>query len=350
MRLSGFSFEPYRLPLIDPWISAQGTFVVREGWLIRLTTEDGRIGYGDCAPLPQAGSESVACAQSRLMACAESLPGTLLEDLPAKLEGLTVAAPSVRNGLETALLDLFSQQAGRPLAQWLNPCASSTVKVNAMIGGLDRQAPSRAMAAIHAGFAVLKLKVGLASVRDELAMLRAVSDMLPPGTALRLDANCAWNEAQAAEFLCALDGVPVESVEDPQCYPDVEALSRLQASVVFPIAADESLLKLGAGALLGTRAVRRLVLKPMLLGGLRPALAIATQARDAGLECVVTSTVDSAVGVRAAMHLAAAVDNGLAHGLATSAWLARDVGLAPQPVGGVLTVGKEAGLGFAAFD
>jgi len=91
--------------------------------------------------------------------------------------------------------------------------------------------------------------------------------------------------------------------------------------------------------------VRRVVLKPMVQGGLVPALALARRAREAGVECVVTTTVDSAVGVTAALHLAAAVANDLAHGLATSAWLESDVGNPPQPTGGVLRLADRPGLG-----
>ncbi|MDP2155360.1 MAG: enolase C-terminal domain-like protein, partial [Sulfuricella sp.] len=120
---------------------------------------------------------------------------------------------------------------------------------------------------------------------------------------------------------------------------------RLQAKVSFPLAADESLRIMGADAVFNQPPVRRVVLKPMVLGGLVSALALARRAREADVECVVTTTVDSAVGVTAALHLAAAVANDLAHGLATSAWLLRDVGKAPLVAGGVLRLGGDPGLG-----
>jgi len=75
---------------------------------------------------------------------------------------------------------------------------------------------------------------------------------------------------------------------------------------------------MGADTVFDQKPVRRVVLKPMVLGGLVSALALARRAREVGVECVVTTTVDSAVGVTAALHLAAAVANDLAHGLATS--------------------------------
>jgi L-alanine-DL-glutamate epimerase-like enolase superfamily enzyme len=175
--------------------------------------------------------------------------------------------------------------------------------------------------------------------------LHDLARRLPVGTSLRLDANCAWNEREAAEFLGALAGLPVESVEDPLVQPDRTAWIRLQAKVPFPLAADESLRIMGADAVFNQPPVRRIVLKPMVLGGLVSALALARRAREAGVECVVTSTVDSAVGVTAALHLAAAVANDLAHGLATSAWLEGDVGNPPWPSRGALLLGDCPGLG-----
>lgn len=346
MRLTGCSFIPYRLPLRHPWRSARGTIDWREGWLVRLESDTGLIGYGDCAPLPQAGTESLEMAAAMLERLAPSFRGMSPEASLTWLDTVAAGTPAVRCGLETALLDLLAQQAGLPLSRWLNPLSSPSVKVNAAIGGIDRGLASRALAAVEEGFAVLKLKVGLAAPQDELASLRDLTGCLPAGVSLRLDANCAWAEAEARDFLGALAGLPVESVEDPLANPDMAGLRRLQAGVPFPLAADESLLTIGADALLDYPAVRRVVLKPMVLGGLRPALALVHRVREAGMECVVTTTLDSAAGVFAALHLAAAVANDLAHGLATSAWLARDIGDPPRPAGGRLRVGDGPGLGF----
>jgi L-alanine-DL-glutamate epimerase-like enolase superfamily enzyme len=142
-----------------------------------------------------------------------------------------------------------------------------------------------------------------------------------------------------------LAGLPVESVEDPLVNPGMEGWRRLQAIVPFPLAADESLRLMGADVAFSQPPVRRVVLKPMVMGGLAAALALANRAREADVGCVVTTTVDSAVGVTAALHLAAAVANDLAHGLATSAWLLCDVGVAPLVVAGVLRLENGPGLG-----
>jgi L-alanine-DL-glutamate epimerase-like enolase superfamily enzyme len=81
---------------------------------------------------------------------------------------------------------------------------------------------------------------------------------------------------------------------------------------------------------------------------LLPALSLARRAAAAGMQCVVTSSIDSACGVLAAAHLAAALDNGLAHGLATSSWLTADTGTPPTITNGRLALPDTPGLGFVA--
>lgn len=342
MVLTGYSLIPYRLPLRQPWRSAQGEWDVRQGWLVRLESRAGLAGFGDCAPLPMAGTESPEQALAMLARTGPNLQGLSVEDALEKLDEMT---PAARCGMETALLDLLAQRAGLPLARWLNPVAPVAVKVNASLGAVDVKMAERALAAVAVGYEVLKLKVGLASVAEELALLGDLAGSLPPGVGLRLDANCAWDEATARTFLAGLAGLPVESVEDPLATPSSESWRKLQAGLPFPLAADESLLKMGEAIFHEAAPVRRVVVKPMVLGGLMPAWSLARRAAAAGRECVVTTTVDSAVGVFAALHLAAAVANDLAHGLATSSWLERDVGKPPQQSAGGMLLGNAPGLG-----
>ena len=75
-------------------------------------------------------------------------------------------------------------------------------------------------------------------------------------------------------------------------------------------------------------------------------MALAVRARSEGADCVVTSTVDSAAGVYAASHLAAALGGALAHGLATSEWLKEDLGPPPSLVNARLMLDDSPGIGF----
>jgi len=346
MRITGSRLIPYRLPLRRPWRTASGSFTERRGWLVVLETDDLRTGWGDCAPWVEAGFEQQNKDEATLRNHLSRVRDVHVDAGLRQLESEQTLTPAARCGLETALLDLLAQEAGLPLARWFNPRAALSVAVNAAVGAADDNLASHARLAHAEGCRVLKIKVGMGLWRDELARLRKLVRELPGAVQLRLDANRAWDEAEARAVCDSLVDLPVESLEEPLKHSDLGALARMQQSVPFALALDESLGTWPFEEVLSRSPVRRLVLKPMQLGGLIRTWAMAGQARSAGMECVATTTVDSAVGVLAATHLAAALNNGLAHGLATPSWLASDVAATPTIESGRLRLdGVGLGIG-----
>jgi L-alanine-DL-glutamate epimerase-like enolase superfamily enzyme len=179
---------------------------------------------------------------------------------------------------------------------------------------------------------------------------RRIASLLPTGVALRLDANLAWTMAEAEYFCTALTGLPIESLEEPLTQPGIKPLRELGQGLPFRLALDESWHHFAPESLFEQQPVRRLVLKLASCGGLLPAWSMAQRATAAGIECVVTTGLDSTCGTLAAAHLAAAIDRGcnrgLAHGLATSAWLGSNTGEVPVIDKGCLQLPEGSGLGF----
>lgn len=339
-----FRVIPYRLALREPWHSAQGIMTHREGFLVRLDS-DHSVGFGDCAPLPGHGTESLAQAEATLEEVRRDFGRGMAQGLMAGLAKRRAATPAACCALETACVDLLSQDRNRPLRRFLHPKAGNRVLVSDVAGALDEGTAERVVRSLAAGFRVVKVKAGTRPWAQELEILKA----LPAEARLRVDANGAWTPERAAGVIADLAGLPVESLEEPCGTADLETLAALQARAPFPLAVDESLVRLGPEEVLRSRAVRRLVLKPMTLGSLGVARHLGFRAQAAGLEIEVTSSLDSAVGVLAACQVAAAIDleGTMAHGLATSAWLAEDVGLAPAVVKGAIRLTELSGLGFS---
>src|SRR5262249_37432795 len=147
----------------------------------------------------------------------------------------------------------------------------------------------------------------------------------------RLDANGAWQRDEALWRLQELAPLEIELCEQPTT--DLRGLE--QAAV--PIAADELCASDPEAALERARVV---VLKPMALGGVLAALDLARRAVRRGLQVVVTTSLEGAIGRAAAAHLAAAVlalGPQPAAGLATGRLLAEDLCADPlAPRGGVV--------------
>jgi o-succinylbenzoate synthase len=328
---------PYAIPLSRPWKCARGDTVLRRGWLIRIEDSEGAHGWGETAGLPGAGTETAPLAEAALAEAVATLPGLGFDAARRRLPGRE--RPAARCGLECALLDLGARRAGVPLYRHLRPNARGEVRVNAFVGAVDEGLGERLVAARAAGFEVAKLKLATAPLTEEMPKFFAAMARLPQGLSLRLDVNRGWTTAEAAATLPSFAGLPVEALEEPASDADGAALARLQAMVDFSIALDESLASWPED---GPLPVRRQILKPMVVGGPSRVFGLALRPRT---ESIVTSSVDTAVGLWLSAHLGAALGNGLAHGLDTASWLSTLLGPAPTP-GGVLLLPEAPGLGF----
>jgi O-succinylbenzoate synthase len=178
--------------------------------------------------------------------------------------------------------------------------------------------------AARSGCRTAKVKVAEPgqSGRDDLERVAAVRDALGQAGRIRVDANGGWDVDQAARMLSSLARFGLEYAEQPCA--TLDELARLRRLVDVPLAADESIRK--ASDPLAVRAAGAadiVVLKVAPLGGVRPALRVAA---GCGLPVVVSSAVESSVGLAAGVALAAALPElDYDCGLATMSLLMGDV-------------------------
>ncbi len=212
------------------------------------------------------------------------------------------------------------------------------VPVNVTVPACD---PERAHAIVTAGgCTTAKVKVAEAGqvLAEDEARLEAVRDALGPGGRVRVDANGGWDVDGAVAAIRRLERAAggLEYVEQPCA--TVEELAAVRRAVAVPVAADESIRRAeDPYRVRDLEAADVAVLKVQPLGGVRACLRIA---EDIGLPVVVSSAVESSIGIAAGVALAAALPE-LPHacGLATVQLLADDVAVEPLlPVGGMLPV------------
>jgi o-succinylbenzoate synthase len=358
--IQSLAWRCYRLPFRAGFTTSQGEVAVRYGALIEVALWEGQKGIGEVAPLPLDQLSALRRALEPASELATYLAGKPVEQALLYLnqcaESDTFPA-SLLCGVDMALLDALCKHQNRSLASELiaSPSSSSPqaagVPVNAVIGE-DSLADSVRMAALAAssGFRCLKLKVGIQrSVEYEIDLVRAVRESIGPDIDLRLDANGAWSLSEATTILNGCETFRIQYVEQP--LPVSASLSEMQAlrqRIRVPLAWDETLADLSSvRRVLAAEVADVLVIKPQVVGGLRISRQIVQEAAIHGVECVLTSSIESGIGIAATLQLASALPEiHLACGLGTLTLLADDLIQETLPVrAGFISVPQTAGLG-----
>lgn len=220
------------------------------------------------------------------------------------------------------------------------PGVRARIPVNATLPAVAPERVAEVLARFP-GARTVKVKVAERgqTLADDVARVRTTREVLGPEGRIRVDANGGWNVDEAERAAHALAGFDLEYLEQP-C-PTVPELAELRERLRrwdLPVAADESVRKASDPlAVARAGAADLLVLKAQPLGGVGAALRIAA---EAGLPVVVSSALDTSVGLAMGAELAAALpDLPYDCGLGTAALLAADVTAEPlAPVDGAIPV------------
>jgi len=298
-------WRPFRFALPRALVTAQGALQERAGWLLRLQASDGRLGWGEAAPLELGvglrGGAPGACADT-LEACRATiaelgpslsrqqleealptLPGSLAFAIGAALAELEGLAGVAAGGVFAAGW-LAEGWLPAPPSAWLLPAGAAVLPV------LEEALASNAQ--------TLKWKVAAGDDALERQLLELVLERLPEGARLRLDANGGWDRATAAAWAERLEEEPrLEWLEQPLADDDLEGLEALVARL--PVALDESLRR---HPWLRERWSGWQVRRPALEGDPRPLLAALAAGRAGWM---VSTAFETGVGRRLVEHAAA---------------------------------------------
>ncbi|MEA2031182.1 MAG: o-succinylbenzoate synthase [candidate division Zixibacteria bacterium] len=335
MRIEDLSIFTYELPFRRTMLFDGNELESRKGLLIRLTTETSISVWGEIAPLPGFSSESLNDATQQLRMLKTNLNGVDIPDAD-KLLPISGAfdawlrpfklAPSVRFGVETAVLRLIAKQKQTSLRTLLSPKASDVVAVCALLAGTDEQVLDKAKKIRANGFKAAKLKVGRQSIERDIALTHAVRKKIGKHIGLRLDANRRWDIEQAIAFMRSVKDCDIEYIEEPvRDYLDILRLCNMARSPI-PIALDESLKILSPSALTPIHGIVSVILKPTLLG-LERTIQFAMQADELGMKATVSSSFESGLGVVALAEIGAGLNRNrdIALGLDTTNSFTSDI-------------------------
>ncbi len=294
-----FSFGRYQRPFSYPLQTAHGLWSVREGIIIKLIDQAGSIYWGEIAPIPWFGSESLQEAIKFCTALGDSVswPLEIPDHLPATQFAFSAVIPYGYEPLEPVMEDVawsFLLPTGeRVLKAWQRPW--------------------------ELGHRTFKWKIGVMGVAEELTILDRLLTALPQGAKLRLDANAGLSYDNACTWLSSLPVNSIEFLEQPVA--SLSEMLRLAERFEIPLAVDELVSNLGRLRDCYEQGWRGIyVIKPCIAGSLGE-LSEFIQERE--LDVVLSSSLESSIGQRAILRWAAAermVDRSA--GMATSGWFA----------------------------
>jgi o-succinylbenzoate synthase len=219
-----FEFKAYRRTFAKIYQTAADSMLKRSGIIVRLRDNEGRVGFGELAPIESFGTESFV---SSLAACS-GLKGEFEYD--SIRDGLS-AYPCLRFGVEFALSMMRDD--------WALPSVDSPWPVSALISNMgDLDAVERCL---EAGYRCLKFKIANRDFIEERRALDRVIGKTEGEVAIRLDANGGLSLSDARNWLEYLAEMPIEFLEQPLSRGQEATMLRLSEDYPTPIALDESI-------------------------------------------------------------------------------------------------------------
>ena len=330
MNIDVFEIYRYSLEFKEPLQLKGQTLNSREGLIVRLCSANGAEGFGEIAPLPGFSRETLDQARAQIQVLKAKLSGAAIPANFRSLNGHITAwlddpnlKPSVRFGLEAAILNLMASDKHMTLHKLIGKTTHAKVRINGLLSGTIEQLAHHAQSLIEAGFKELKLKVS-ADVDEAIKQVQSINEIVYGKALLHLDVNQAWSYDEAVSFGKAIGCDAVSYIEEP--FKDAKRIPEFFNETLIPVALDESLQRLTLEEIRSIPGVYTLILKPTLLGGIERTWQLIQQGEDCALDAVISSSFESSLGIWTLANLAGTVAHGsISAGLDTLKWFESDL-------------------------
>jgi O-succinylbenzoate synthase len=284
------SFRTYKRPFRKPLLTAHGEWKEREGIIVRLEDVRGQVGFGEIAPIPWFGTETMEDA-------IELLEGLGSAFNLKEIDGIPNSLPCCQFALEAAFMGLSEEK---------EEISSFSTEVGALLS-LDDGFEEVVEQKLKNGYRSFKVKISVHSIEKELSLIRRLARLLPGDGSIRLDANGGLSLSDTRILLKKVEGLPIEFLEQPFPPDKREDLLALAKDSMVPIALDESVVKVD-----DLKRWRDLhwpgvyVLKPGLAGRVTELKRELNQGLG---DFVFSSALETVVGIKEALKLAAGFES-----------------------------------------
>lgn len=349
MKLQQAELREVALPLVAPFRTALGTQEHRNSLLVKVTTVDGAVGWGECVADddPTYSAEYLAGAREVVrqfllprLSRAPELTAALVPELLRPVRG----NPMAKTAIEMAVLDAELRTAGISLAQYFG-ATRTELAVGVSVGITDTvdELISAVDGYLRAGYARIKLKI---EPGWDIEPLRAIRETFGPDIALQVDANTAYGPADQPH-LRRLDAYGLTLIEQPFAPDDLLSHTRLAARMDTPICLDESITSArDAATAIRQEACSIVNIKPGRVGGYLEARRIHDLCLANGVPVWCGGMLETGLGRAANLALAALPGFTLPGDISASArYYTRDITAPFVLHDGRLTVPTRPGIG-----
>jgi L-alanine-DL-glutamate epimerase-like enolase superfamily enzyme len=298
----------FSIPLIEPFTTSLGVDVSADNVLVKIKTDEGITGFGECSPYMPINGESQDTCFLVGQYFAKALKGKdplQIEECINLMDKIIYANSSIKSAFDMALYDIASQYAGLPLYQFIGGTNNKTIITDytVSIGAIDKMAAD-AVKIKGQGYPAIKVKLGKHGPTDVLRM-KAIRAAVGIEIPLRIDANQGWAVEEAIETLKALAPLNIQHCEEPIARWNFMQLPRVKKESPIPIMADECC---GddhdAQRLIQLNACDYMNIKLGKSGGIFKALKMATMAEQANIHLQVGAMLESRLAMTAFAHYA----------------------------------------------
>ena len=306
------------IPTIRPHKMAVATMQTQTLVLVKITTEDGLIGWGEATTIGGLGygeesPESIKTNIDTYFApLLKSIKGQNVAQIMQVLKKNINGNRFAKCAIQTALLDIQAKRLGLPLSELLGGRLRDSVPVLWVLASGDTEkdiAEAKKMLDTkrHNFF---KLKIGSRQVEADVEHVLAIKQALGHEVSIRVDVNRAWSELDAIKGITLLQAGGVDLIEQPCAIDNIEAMERLTRRFDLAIMADESLMgPSSAYRLAKNNAASVFAVKVAQSGGLLEGRDVATIAQLAGIDLYGGTMLEGAVGTMASAQLFSTFEN-----------------------------------------
>jgi L-Ala-D/L-Glu epimerase len=302
----------FSIPM-HPFTIATGTMSAAQNIFIRVHTDAGFYGVGECSAFPMiAGETQATCFEMAkdFAAIWKGKNAIQVEERMNELHAATAFNATIKSAFDMALYDLAAKAANQPLYQFLGGAKTKQLETDITVGiGKPTVMAEQAAAFKQQGFRIIKIKLGKEPAED-VERVKQIRAAVGAELLLRVDANQGWDFDGAVFALQNLAQYNIQFCEQPMRHWNDQQLPALRKTCAIKIMADESVFDHhDAERLIAANACDYINIKFAKSGGILEAIKINAVCEKNNIPCMMGGMLESRIALSAFAHFSLAHDN-----------------------------------------